>query len=362
MPTSTCFIRMGLPGRGTPGRVIASVASLALLLAACGGDDTSRASSGEVGSFEQLVAEAEAEGSLMLYASVTETRIEALLDVFTDTYDIDAEYQRLTSVPLVQRYLAEADAGAVQADVLLTTTPEVYRDSPTNELFAPLNESVIPSLADYPDYAVDDRVATFALNPFVVIYNTEKVRGDTIPRVWEDVLDERWDGESFLVDPRESTNYTNWADGVTNAHGIDFLETVSGMDYALVNSATPGAQNLAAGERSLVFPAFPAHAEGLMQQGAPIDYVIMDDPAITTPAEVGVSADAPNSAAARLFVQWLLSEDGITTYCESGPAGAPLDPSGDMGCLPSGESPEIVGGTPPDERVTELLDALGLSA
>jgi len=69
--------------------------------------------------------------------------------------------------------------------------------------------------------------------------------------------------------------------------------------------------------------------------GAPVEWVRTLDPVVTSPSQVGISAKAPHPAAARLFVDFLLSREAQAVIQSRGrvPARTDLPTGADAGTL-----------------------------
>ena len=118
---------------------------------------------------------------------------------------------------------------------------------------------------------------------------------------------------------------------------------------------------MAAGAKPLNFPSASSFAVSLKGQGAPIEYVYMAEPTVTNRFNFGVAAKAPHPNAAKLFMNWLLSDDGITATCATNVAMSPGDEQGKLGCLarPAGNVVEIADGLD-EAEMTKLFDMLGV--
>ena len=103
-------------------------------------------------------------------------------------------------------------------------------------------------------------------------YNTTLVKQSEVPKTWMDLLDAKWRGRLLLNDPRNSANYTGWADAVATQHGIDYLTKLSGQNLKIVSSGAAGAQQTAAGASDVSFPTVTSFSTGLQAQGAPIAF------------------------------------------------------------------------------------------
>jgi|GEM_PF-1247246 len=307
----------------------------------------------------ELVAAAQEEGSFTLYASVSEPQIETLLNAFEDKYGIRGEYLRLVSATLIQRFVTSYEAGGNEADLFLDSSPTAFEMHP--ELFAPLPAEELPNLAEWPKEWRGEREAVLQTSAMVVQYNTDLVDAADLPKSWMDILDPKWRGQISLTDPRVSNTYLGWLDAMERHHGPEFVERLGQQEITLVQSGAAGAQMVAAGSQALNFPAYPSFTVPLMEAGAPIGWQLMDDPQSTSQASIALVKDGPNPNAAKLFLDWALSDEAIEMMCKAFPLSTPGDLEGEFGCIALTD-PEVVRFDVDEERRLELLKLLGVAA
>ncbi|ALJ18826.1 ABC transporter substrate-binding protein [Microbacterium sp. No. 7] len=341
-------------------RVVGGIAAVvgALALGGCGSpaEEPAEPAAGPQ-SLEELIAAAEAEGELTWYTGTPPSTIEKVVEAFEATYDIRVNATRLPSGDIAQRFQAEIAADNVQVDVMSTVDQGFFGD---------MNDA--GNLASLPDLArgeVDD--AQFLLGDYGVVvtvgvpafgYNTS-VMGDFTLDTWQDLLDERVDGQLILVDPRGSQAWAQmWHVALNHPDlGPDFLEKVGQQGHQVVNSGAPGAELLGAGEGGVLVANIPGVFDAAKQAGAPIEYMVPEDPFYGIFTWAVVTADAPHPNAAALFLNFLASEEGSQVY---NTADRGISPLGDL----DGTWPTPAGGIEqpptPDELSASLEEILTL--
>lgn len=302
-------------------RVSATVAVAGMLLTGCSGS-TSPDSEAE-GPLAELEQAAFDEGQLTVYTGAGESQIEALTTAFMDQYpEIDVEYFRAAGTALFNRFATEAESGSMVADVFIPTVqPSFVTENP--DWFVPLDEDLLPELADWPEGFRNEYTVQPVVEEIIAIYNTETVTD--VPETWEDVLDPKYKGRIILVDPLASAGYMSWYAIVREQLGDEFLKALGDMDPIWVDTGAVGAQQVATGQYDLVVPSYPSHVVGLVEQGAPLGQVRDLDPTQGLTTSVAITADAPNSAAARLFANWLLTPEAYEVYCAQGVYSATIE-------------------------------------
>ncbi|ODU69557.1 MAG: hypothetical protein ABT05_02090 [Lautropia sp. SCN 66-9] len=285
-----------------------AVVGLALGLLAAGGAGSAWAQPADVEQPEALIKAAKAEGKLMLYSSSDESQSRTLLAAFEKKYGIKGSFIRFPTGPLMQRFSTEYDAGKVQADIVSVSSPIPYEARP--ERFAAVNRQVLPNLAKWPADALKPNYFTWTTEIVALAYNTELLRPDQVPKKWIELADPKWKGKFLMTDPQVADNYLGWLDMVERELGVGFLRKLATQDYKITQSGASGAQMVAAGASSATMCV-------------PV-----------SPRNIAIVAGSPNPNAARLYMNWLLSEEAMRLTCQISPTSIVADPEGKRGCVP----------------------------
>lgn len=262
---------------------------------------------------EQLIADAQAEGSLTVYSALTEAHMDQMAEGFADTYGIELEYQRLIGPDLTARYAAEAEAGAFAADVaLLGSSPDATAaDWISKGWVEPLADAGLPAYEGFPDEFKNVNTAVISLQPWGIIYNTDMLDDAVVPTSFEDLTDPSFSGQILIADPRATNAYLPIYTAIQVAYGDEWFTAMTGQDLRWFEGGTPASQALAAGEGSVMALGVSSQAFGLQAEGAPVEIAIPDMTAgVETHVALTSADDAPHPAAARLFAQWLMTPEG----------------------------------------------------
>lgn len=300
--------------------VLALLASLAMVAAACGDDGDAAASTSTTAAAdaadapdasEELVAAAQEEGSVVLYSAYNAELSQAIADAFTEEYDIAVEVVRMASADLNARFGAEAEAGAVAAD-LLWQPDSVFADAASeNGWLATLDPAEIPGLDQVTAEDATDTYVPVLIQPWGIAYNTSLVSEDQVPQSWEDLAEgDAIEGGLLVADPANSVStsavYNFWLD----EYGEGFFgDLKAAQDFAIADSVSNAIQQVGAGEAGAFVPAPLSTVATAKAAGAPVDVVIPDDTTgFAMLASVAEAASHPN--AARLLLSFLLSPAG----------------------------------------------------
>lgn len=306
-----------------------------------------------------LVSAAQAEGSVVIYSGASSAQLERYAVDFTAAYNIPVEIVRLTGAQTTQRFATEQAAGIAGADIVGTSESAYYDDNPS--WFMDLSKTNLPHYVSWPDDSKSPYRAIMSRGVLGLIYNKDMVAPEDAPKVWKDVIDPKWDGQIILADTQSSVNWGGWLKAMHDTFGDEYIQTLAKMNFQVVASGQTGAQQVAAGAKPLNFPSAVSFASGLIKDGAPIEYVYMAEPTVTNRFNFGAAATAPHPNAAKLFMDWLLSDAGIASTCATNYTVSPGDPDGKLGCMakPSGNVVEIAEGLD-EAEMTKLFDMLGV--
>ncbi|MBB4932643.1 iron(III) transport system substrate-binding protein [Lipingzhangella halophila] len=330
----------------------AAGAAVVLALSSCGSSGSGGSGSADIDDpeLQELVTAAQEEGSLTLYGVPDESLLRGVADEFAELYGVQIEPVRLVSADLSQRFSSEADSGQPASDAILLTHSPFYAEALEKEWLTPLTEAGVPDYPDeYPeDYVVEDGdVPLVSLVPTSMVYNTDEVSSE--PDSWEDYADPEHKGKLAIADPATSPANLAFWQIMRDEYGDEFLESVAENNPTWHNSAVPGTQAVAAGESTLGHPGVQAIVDNLKEEDAPVEATV---PGPTTGPEIalGLTADAQNPNAAKLFAHYILSEEGSTHLAEISNAASPYG----LG-LDDFQRPEPVS----DEQEAEIEELLG---
>src|SRR3954469_13373095 len=138
------------------------------------------------------------EGAVTIYSGLTiDQALRPLVESFNARYPgVKAVYWRSDSRPIVQKALAEQRAGNVIGDVLEGSgLSQALVEAGILEPFTS------PALADIPERYRDPAHlwAPTRMNYFGAAYNTKLIKPADAPKVYEDLLDQKWRGKIAWV-------------------------------------------------------------------------------------------------------------------------------------------------------------------
>lgn len=274
--------------------------------------------------YQQMVEKAKAEGTLTIYSTDTEEHLLAVIKKFKAKYSISVEYVRLASSAVAQRYASERHAGVVAADIIQLTDPTLIEANPS--WFVPLADTQIRSLDGYlPNYKSKYHAAGVVF-PSGLQYNTDLVAPNEVPKTYQDLLSPRFKGKILFIDPKASPTPMSLLNLLDKKYGDDFVKKLGAQNLGFVDSASPGAQQIAAGAFEINFPtAGGAQTAPVKAAGAPINYIVLQPVQVGT-NELALSAGSDHPNAAALFLDFRFSKAAFEAICATNPEyGLPID-------------------------------------
>jgi len=273
---------------------------------------------------------------------------------------------RVVAADLIQRVGAEQASGGVQADVLQIADKSIYAEHP--EWFMDLSTLGLENYDAYPsDAKWQDKCITTVIQAGGFVYNKSLVDAAHVPDTWEDLLDPYFKDKLALTDPRSSAPYMAWAINMLDTFGDDYLKGIAAQNPVLFDSASPAAQDVAAGAHLANVQGFASNSSELIKQGAPLVWVPGSEPSTGQVTCTGIFAGTKNLDAAKAYLDFLMTPEAQSAGCEGIAAGSPLGNIPNCIELPAGWTPTPVDpetgqfvGVDDQAKVERALSDLGL--
>jgi len=340
---------------------IAAYAVAATFLSLGAGTVAGSAQEGQFGLDASVLDAARAEGTLTFYSAQAQDLAERTAAAFEEAFPgVEVNVIRAASGTLANRFATEYEAGVFEADAMDISNLELFNSKP--DWFTPIDAELIPGLATWPEHEIGPNYFNATQGPQLIAYNPNLIPEGVELKTWEDVLRPEFAGKGMLVDPRASNTYLNWVNLMYDSYGEAFVTKLREQNFTLVEGGSQGAQQVVAGAYWFVIPPSYAHAQPLVDAGAPL--------AVTYPSEnsdivaIGpmhswaMMAKSPHPNAARVFLSWVATEAGQQVVCGGNSASVILP---DFAGCPKPAARFLSADLPiPEDRKAELLRLLGL--
>jgi iron(III) transport system substrate-binding protein len=260
------------------------------------------------------VAKAEQEGEVVYYSHDGEAGIAALLDGFRKDFPkIKTSYVRAQTGALYAKITAERSANRFGVDVLQLSdiSPAIdFQKKGGYELHvSPEHAAYKPAYQSTPAGHFTWAGVTFA----GIAYNRSKVKAEQAPKTWKDIVSPAYkDGISAKLST-SGMQHMQWYT-LRRLYGADFWQEFAKQRPKGFDSRAQLFDRLAKGDDRVCALAEYGGYTLFKEKGAEIDFVAPPDGLPATPALIGVVNRAPHPEAAKLFVDWALSNRGQSVY------------------------------------------------
>jgi ABC-type Fe3+ transport system substrate-binding protein len=282
-----------------------------------------------------LIEAARKEGQVNWYSTQIITQlVRPLTAAFERRYPgIKVRSTRANATEVAIKILGESRAGRVQVDVFDGTTTPVPLEKEGFVL-----QWLPDSAKDYPAMLKDPEGYWVASNLYVITpaFNTNLVPRETAPKTYQDLLDPKWRGRMAWNGFPTSSGVGGFVGTVLAEMGEDkgktYLRELAKQRIAnLPGSAREVLDQVIAGEYGIALQIFNHHAVISAKKGAPVDWIKME-PATENLSVVSVHKNAPHPNAAKLLVDFIISQEGQQVfrdnyYIPASPAVPALEPT-----------------------------------
>jgi iron(III) transport system substrate-binding protein len=254
-----------------------------------------------------LIEAAKKEGKLVYYTANFAEVEQQVIKAFNKRFpDIAVEMVRAPGGQLITRVKTEAAAGKLSADIvdhsdraLMLPLADLFQD------YAP------PNGADYrPDAMVSPKLWPRATLVWSIAYNTELVKNP--PKTWWDLTKPEY-GNKQIGQVFAASGGTTWTRIMFERQvlGPDYWEKQAATNPVLYPSGAPASDSLVRGEVSIA-PLLYNIVYPKKKDGAPLQVFFPPEGAPVNPYASGIPKTAAHPNAARLFLNWCLSDEGQT--------------------------------------------------
>ncbi len=262
---------------------------------------------------KKLIEGAKNEGEMIWYTNSGLENASRYIQVFKQIYPfIDAQVWRSKTRQVIQRVIAEANAGRHIVDVI----------KPSTDLLPALLERKLigryetPTRAIYPAHAKSTYFTNMNYAFRVFAFNPRKVPRKDVPKTWDELLQPRWKGE-ILFDESSLEEVVALLAAWGREKTTNYFTRLSQQQLLIRVGRDTTTQMMMAGEAPLAVTTYAYNNESLRATNAPVDWVAEDlIPALMYPLTVARNAPHPYSAA--LFYDFLLSEQGQQLIAKEG--------------------------------------------
>lgn len=261
-----------------------------------------------------LVEGARKEGKLALATSVSAANFPQFLAAFTKKYPFIEATTGLYAAPtgrVMARVDAELQSGNVTVDVLHVANVAPYLDLTRKghllQYRSPELDAYPPEAQDGAGYWVAGRVVGV-----VMAYNKNFLSADKAPKSWADLLKPEFKGKKMIIQNAAAGTQFNQTYMLEKELGLDYLKKLAAQQPVIMATSGQLKDALIRGEALVgaTVDHWRAFEPDAIKAGIVPIYPSEGMPLAIAPVAILKAAPHPN--AAKLFVDFMLSEEGQT--------------------------------------------------
>ncbi|HWP60786.1 MAG TPA: extracellular solute-binding protein [Candidatus Acidoferrales bacterium] len=268
---------------------------------------------------KQVVEAAKREGEVVLWSNSFEEP-EKVLKPFYALYPfLKVKLWDGRSEEIINKIITEARAGRYSPDVLLLSTrafPAIRQAGLLQEYDWP------PHVNRWPEQPKHRFWRNTAASPRIPSYNTRLIPQADVPKSWDDLKSPKWQGKSAISSSgadapllfadlwKKENGELNWEKSFAF-----WREVIQIAKPKVVRGFTGAFENLAAGDFAIFLLSSANSAIQYMQLGAPVRMAPVGR-TVGSAWGIAVPQNLPHPNATRLFVNWILSPEGLIHYAD----------------------------------------------
>jgi iron(III) transport system substrate-binding protein len=280
-------------------------------------------------SWDETLAAARKEGKLVVAGPPSQELRRTLPAAFKARYGITVDYIGGRSTELATRLRAERQAGIHSLDVVFAGNESMAIVFYGEKMLQPLKPNLLlPDVLDGKKWKkgklwFSDPGEQYILrlsNTVTTMFhiNTDEVKPGDLRSV-KDLLDPKWKGKIALQDPTISGSGSNQAAHLYYQHGEDFVKRLYVDQKPMISRDTRQiTDGLARGAYPITLGAEDAEVTKLQREGLPL--AILENLSdlysqiSASFGQVGMIDSAPHPNAAKIFVNWIASQEGSEVF------------------------------------------------
>ena len=267
----------------------------------------------------EIADKARAEGRVVLYSCPGRENVEPVVREFERQYPgIKVQVSYGKGSQLQEKIRSEGRAGRPTADLHSCGWNGLYQFGMEGHL----EKYLSPQLAQFEPSAIDKSGLTLSHSAHIygLVVNTRWVSADETPRSWADLAEPKWKGKLAIQDPRPGGGGFSWfAQTLTDPSlGENYLRKMAQQKIFFGRTNDLVYSLIARGEYFVHIAGTEERATAEAPKSAPVKFLKPRDGAFYTRVGFGLVKNAPHPNAAKLYIDFTLSEAGQKAVAETG--------------------------------------------
>jgi iron(III) transport system substrate-binding protein len=259
---------------------------------------------------------AKKEGVIQIYSVSATTPVVAVVKGFEKATGIRTEFLSVAKPnELREKIRVEQTAGRFIADVMITTVSQTTVINADDKTIAPL--PAVPNASKVrPQLRTVQPILPMATQLSGFMINTKLIPEGEGPTGWRDLIDPKWKGKILMDDPRSIGGGYLMFYVLYEKFGREFTEKLAEQQPLLTNEPREAIRRVARGEKAILMPV--VLADTLELKGLPIKAVVPSEGTLYNQTGTTVLKNAPHPNAAKVFLNYVLSNEAQTIFANAG--------------------------------------------
>jgi len=256
-----------------------------------------------------IIAAAKKEGEVFFYTGKNLATMQGVANAFEAKYPfLKVRITRTSGEKLINRIRTEQLAGKFLFDAVSTAPAPILESFNAIQPYCSPEAKAFASQFRHPTCMWTGIVGNY----YVVVYNTKMVAKEDAPKDWNDLTEaNRKSKGQIAIDPEEYS----WLAGMEGYLGEErtqkLMSGLARQDIRWQKGHNNIADLLAAGEFPFAL-GYATRTEEMRAKGAPVDWVKTTKPIVVDPHNLAMAARPVHPNAAKLWIDFLLSNEGQT--------------------------------------------------
>lgn len=313
--------------------------------------------------WQEVVSAAKKESKLTIYSySMIGDVGLAVSEAFKKKYGISLDIVTGRGAEMAERIKTEQQRKIVTADLMDANPTQLYY---LKEIGGTVTSSDIPTLREKGVWQVEPAVAdkeghilVHTLLNHTGFVNTRLVPAGQEPTSLAELAQPKWKGKILTMDPTFSSGQYILLGSLWVRKLVDeaTLRAIGRNDLKLVVNAQVAASEIARGERAVQVTTAEISFAPMMREGAPVKAIAFKEGTVASGNALTAIRGAPHPNAARVFVNWLLSQEGQTVFLKAQSLSSPRSDVPDFRPAPAQVKPyRLIALTEEDEKENARL-------
>lgn len=286
--------------------------------------------------WNKVLLDTRKERTITIYSSIGAEIRQVLGEAFKKKYSIEVEFTTAKGNEIAQKVMRERQMGIYIVDVYIGGITDVINTLIPGGHVAPLKQFlVLPEVKDpeawwRPDgwpknellWVDKDRnyVLAFVATPqSVLAVNTDQVKANELT-TYRDLLNPQWKEKIVMNDPTVSGSGLVTFRTIERLMGGDFMVKLADQKPVIIRDQRLQAEWLARGKYSIAIGPKSETIGEFKDAGSPLSFKAPAEGVAVTGGSgtVAVLNKAPHPNGAKLFVNWLLTQEGQAIFARAG--------------------------------------------